>query len=210
MTEKDQTGQSEFDEWVQRIPEHVDELTDRLTAERRAAQGRESRERRRPFLIDPATGHTQRTQLCWICGSMPVHAGKNLPKFRACRFCLVHDRQQASRLNLLMLVPLMDWPSQPVLPGRKFPTNRRLVNGLADLWCSVSVLDAWRVSSAQLALAYMGFDPEVGMDLYQWQQQLTVGPHRSQACWRAYLGGHFGELLDLVMDSGLPTRGIVW
>jgi hypothetical protein len=94
--------------------------------------------------------------------------------------------------------------------GRTFPTNRRLVNGLADLWCSVSVLDAWRASSAQLARAYMGFDPEIGIDLYQWQQQLTVGPHRSQACWRAYLGGHFSDLLDLVMDSRLPTQGIVW
>jgi len=211
MTDHDDQvgGRSEFDAWAEHVPEHVDAIRHRLSADQRQAARRASLERRRPFLVDPATGHTERTQLCWVCGTVPVHSGPRMPTFRACRFCLVHDRKQAARLGLVMLLPLMDWPSQPVLPGCEFPAGPAVREALADAWSGVSRLDAWRVSMAQLAMAWMDVDPELGVDLHQWQQDLTVGPNRSKACWSAYVNGYLPQLRWAVASSHVPEHRIV-
>ena len=202
-------GLSDFDAWAERVPEHLDAIRQRLGDDQQAAARRASRQRRRPFLVDEATGHTERTQLCWVCAAVPVHRGPRVPTFRGCRFCVVHDRRQAERLGLLMLLPLMDWPSQPVLPGHAFPKDPDVREALADAWSAVSVLDAWRVSVAQLAMAWMDVDPELGVDLFDWQQHLTVGPGRSQACWGAYVDGYLPQLRWALASSPLPGRRII-
>ena len=203
------SGRSDFDAWAERVPEHVDAIRQRLSTDQWQAAQRASLERRRPFLVDPATGHTERTQLCWVCGTVPVHCGPRVPTFRACRFCLLHDRRQAARLGLVMLLPLMDWPSQPVLPGCEFPADPLVREALADAWSAVSVLDAWRVSFAQLAMNWMDVDPEVGVDLYDWQQRLTVGPNRSNAYWGAYVDGYLPNLRWALATRRVPEHRIV-
>lgn len=196
---------TDFDAWVLRVPEHVDEIHGRLWAEHRAAARRASLARRRPFMIDPVTGHTPRTQLCWVCGAMPVHRGPTVPTFRACRFCIGYDRAWAARLGLGMVLPFFDWPSQPVLPGRRFPTAATTREVLAEIWSGVSVLHSWHVSLVQAEFGLLGQDAEAGVDLYDWQQRLTVGLHRSKLCWRTYVDEFFPDLPRLLGVGAVPA-----
>lgn len=212
---------SDYDDWVadpDNLGHHIAGILRILTAdldsaprsaEPSAASRAASLRLRAPFLIDPATGHTPRTQLCWVCGTVPVYTGAHLPRLRACRFCLAFDRSRAARLGLGMLLPLFDWPSQPVLNGASFPSSPAVVAALADVWSGVSVLDEWRVSLAQVALSWMNVDPQIGVDLHDWQQQLTVGPSRSQACWRSYVDGHFPALARVLASSPVPAERIM-
>lgn len=204
----DANTHTDYEDWAadpDNLGQHVTGILTDLRADRQA----ESLRLRAPFVIDPATGHTPRTQLCWVCGAVPVHAGGNLPRLRACRFCLAYDKSRAARLGLGMVLPLFDWPSQPVLRGASFPSSPKAVTALADVWSAVTVLNDWRVSLAQLTLSFMNVNPAIGVDLHDWQQALTVGPNRSQACWRAYVDGYFPALAEVLAVSPVPAHRIV-
>lgn len=192
----------DWDAWLARTPDHVEGIHDRLFARHRAAQEQRAREERRAWQIDPHTGHTRSYQLCWVCAAGPAHTGRLLPRFRACIHCLRHDRSQAQRLGLKMLLPLMDWPAQPVLPGRSVPADPQVRESLGRLWSEVGALDTWRRSAVTLAFAWFGADESTDVGIDAWRERLGFGPGRSRACWRAYVESHEPLLLpDAVVTA---------
>lgn len=138
----------DWDAWLAQIPQHVEAITQRITSNQTEAARAAAKERRRKWLINPATGHTYGLELCWVCGAVPVHQSPTTPHFRACRFCIRFDRKQAAFLGLKMLLPLMNWPSQPELSDGDVPRDAWSQAVLEDIWCGVEVLDEWRRSCA--------------------------------------------------------------
>lgn len=150
----------------------------------------------RKYYVDVQTGHLGGLDLCWVCYSVPVLAVDGLPDFRACANCLRYDGLWARRIGLEMLLPLMDWPSQPVAWECDLPAALR--SRLIDVWSGVSVLDRWRMSSVRLAAMWMD-DPEgIGLDLVSWQGDLGIGRNRSRACFTAFVDGYYPGLLALI------------
>ncbi len=157
------------------------------------------------YAIDTSTGHLVGRHLCWVCFAMPVHVAATMPRVRACRFCLMHDRWWAGGIGLRMLLPLMDWPSQPVIGGWPRDRSPWLRAVLVDVWSQVSVLDRWRRDSVAMAATLMQAPGSRPLDLVTWQENLTVGPRRSRACWSAFTDGYYPGLTAHLRD--VDVRG---
>ena len=197
----------DWDTWLSKTPDHIEGITDRLFAGHRAAREERERLQRRAWQIDPTTGHTRAYQLCWVCAAGPAHTGRLLPRFRACIHCLRHDRRQAERLGLKMLLPLMDWPAQPVLPGQTGPADAQTRVELVTLWSSVSELDEWRRSAVRLACAWFSSNELAEVGIGAWQDRLGFGPARSRACWRAYVEAKAPTLIASHGAAPVTTGG---
>ena len=193
---------NEYDDWAcepARTEQHVDGIRTLLTTYSDEAARAASLRRRDPYLIDPIAGDLRGRRLCWICASALAHEGPRLPRFRACRWCLAHDRGKAQRLGLLHLLPVFEWPFAPVrdeATAAQLPASTR--SAVGEAWSSVTQLDRWRRESVALSHAYMSADIDGPIDLYDWQQRLTVGSGRSRACWSAYVEGYFPRLAQAV------------
>lgn len=179
----------DFDLWAENhVPEHVDAIT-RLLSARRAP----------PLEVDPLTGHLNPGGLCWVCFARQPLRDRRIPRFRACRTCLIHDRQRASALGMTMLLPLMQYPSQPILPGATPPRDAHLRAVLADVWSQLSILDRWRIEGVRLGYALFNVEANigagVGIEYAEWQERLSPGRERSRACWAAFVQGYPPDLM---------------
>lgn len=187
----------DFDAWLGRTDKHIGNLLSRLG--RPGPPSGDShvdgdRLRGRKYYIDVATGHLGGLQLCWVCCAMPVHVDPEVPTLRACRRCLLEDTGWATRIGLTMLLPLMDWPRQPVFFGAGRRPGSEWDGLLLDAWTGVSVLDRWRRSTVQMCAAWMDDPHGIDLDLVTWQRNLGTGPNRSRACWRAFVEGYHAGL----------------
>ena len=148
--------------------------------------------------IDAELGDTTRADLCWVCFAGPAYRAAGLPTFTACEHCLTYDRQQARLLGFRMLLPLMDWHTQPVEPCRRPSTEPIFRWWLGEMWSQVSVLRQWRVDGVRAALALMDVPPSTAISLGDWAELMRWSPRRSQACWEAFVAGHHACLHDVL------------
>jgi len=186
----------DWDAWLDETDQHVTNIVGRLSRGQQPQQ-----ESRSPALINPETGHLSGGELCWVCYSTTPHRGRLLPKFRACYWCLQFDRRQAALLGLKMLLPLMNWHSQPVLPGGRYPADEATVRALTDIWAASQLLDEWRRENVQREYALLVDHPQQ-VHLADWYQHFGYGPRRSQDRWSHFLNLHFPQHLDhLGLDS---------
>ena len=148
------------------------------------------------WLVDRVAGDFGNGRACWVCYSAFTYANRRMPRLRACFYCLAYDRNQASKLGLRMLLPLMDWHAQPVLSGARVPDNPVFRSWLADVWSQVSVLERWRIDGirAGIALLNLGEQPTV----QDWIAAMRPGNHRSQTCWDAFMAGYHPRLHDVL------------
>ena len=164
-------------------------------AERNAAEGKQ-RATCAPWLLDPAAGDFGSRNACWVCYSALTYANSRLPRFRACFYCLTYDRHQASKLGLRMLLPLMDWHAQPVLSGGKAPADPTFRGWLADVWSQVSALKQWRIDGVRSGIALLGLGDQPTVE--DWVAAMRPGPHRSRACWEAFMAGYHPRLYGVL------------
>jgi hypothetical protein len=197
---------TDYDNWAsdpRNTADHIEAILRGIARQLREEALAASIERRRPYLVNRETGHLEGKRLCWVCASALVHEGPNQPVFRACRWCLAHDRGRARVLGLLHTLPLFDWPFPPVrddaAAGRLDAGTRAAVG---EAWSAVSVLDRWRRESVTLSYSFMQAGGLEGIDLREWQQRLGVGESRSRACWDAYVEGYFPRLARAVRGAG--------
>lgn len=189
---------TEYDDWVanpDNLAQHLAGILQNLTQATAEPERKASINRRWPYLVDPATGHLNGHDLCWICSSALVHSGPTLPKLRACRWCLAQDRHQAARLGLRHLLPVFDWPAPPVRDRvRADQHDQATRDATTDAWSQVSTLDRWRRDCVALAYEWMEVAAGDVVDLYDWQSRLGVGAHRSFVYWAAYVDGYHPNL----------------
>lgn len=199
----------DYDDWVSspdNLAKHVAGILENLTAATEESARQASIDRRWPSLVNPETGHLNGRDLCWICSSALVHSGPLLPKFRACRWCLAEDRRQASRLGLLHLLPVFDWPAPPIRDrARADRLDLAVREATTDAWSGVSTLEQWRRDSVAMAYAWMNVAKRGVVDLLEWQSSLGVGSARSKACWAAFVGGYHPDLHRALL-SPVPSR----
>lgn len=200
----------DYDTWVaSRIPEHVDAIMDRIHNSPEAVawravraariQAAEARARAQ-VTINQDTG-TMPAGLCWVCASEMVEpATRTTPTFRACTCCRVYDLKQGRRLGLKMVLPLMEYPTQPLLPGASFPSDRATLVALGKAWSQVSVLDAWRASIVRAVLARQAWPEGTPIALHQFQSFMPKAPMRSRMAWWAHVDRHQPELAA-VLDA---------
>ena len=62
------------------------------------------------------------------------------------------------------------------------------------------MLDRWRRESVEMAAALMGPAGSGPLDLLTWQENLSVGPSRSRACWLAFTDGYYPGLTAHLRD----------
>ena len=192
----------DWDAWLTDTHQHVMTLRERLQQDAIRAAGTDVKAYRSPGLIDPATGHTVGGRLCSVCFSTQPHSGHLLPTFRACWWCLHYDKKQAAKLGLKMLLPLMDWHCQPVLPGHRFPTSPETRRILQTAWSTASLLEEWRQENVMREYALMIEPGQPPIHLYDWLQRFGYGPHRSQQTWWHFVEVYAPELADLLNDHG--------
>lgn len=181
----------DWDAWLNQTDQHVTNILDRLNKPTPHLPNKHS-----PALIDPATGHLTGGELCWVCHSARPHRGRRLPRFRACCWCLQFDRQKAETLGLKMLLPLMHWHSQPILPGSRYPTDPNTVRALTDIWSAASLLDDWRRDNVRRDYALLATEQRHEVHLADWHERFGYGPARSQDRWAHFLGLHFPLHMD--------------
>ena len=198
---------TDYDAWVEdNIPNHVDSILASLGRFRRAAPPP-----RPTLLVDPRTGHLNRGPLCWVCFAADPLRDRRLPRFRACRNCMLVDRQSAASLGLVMLLPLMDYPSHPRLRDAT-PPDGDVGGALTDVWRDVAGLQRWRIEGVQLGCAFFDAPADiehgVGIGFAEWQERLEPGQARSRACWNAYVAGYHPRVMAAVasMDVQEPAR----
>jgi hypothetical protein len=148
--------------------------------------------------IDAELGDSTKGNLCWVCFAGPAYRVAGLPTFTACEHCLAYDRQQARLLGFRMLLPLMDWHTQPVEPSRRPPTEPIFRRWLGEMWSQVSVLRQWRVDGVRAAFTLLDIEPDRAISLGEWSGLMRWGPRRSEACWEAFVAGHHGCLHDVL------------
>ena len=181
----------DWDAWLNQTDQHVTNILDRLDQPRLQRPTRRS-----PALIDPHTGHLTGGELCWVCHSARPHRGRLLPKFRACYWCLQFDRKQASALGLKMLLPLMNWHSQPILPGCSYPTDLATVRALTDIWSASTLLDEWRRDNVRRDYALLTSGQPHDVHLADWHERFGYGHTRSQDRWCHFLSLHFPQHME--------------
>jgi|AACY02.2.fsa_nt_gi hypothetical protein len=194
---------TDFDTWATTdIAGHIDRLLDRLPPQ----PPPEGPARRRPPHVSAELGDTDRGDLCWVCYSGPIRTGPTLPRLRACTHCLAYDRHQARLLGFRMLMPLMDWHTQPVEPGRTPPTDPTFRGWLADLWCEVERLQEWRIDGVRAGFTILDLPRDGWVHTWDWMHTMRWGPERSRACWEAYLSGLHPRLFSVVQRVAQRTR----
>ena len=182
----------DWDAWMNQTDQHVTNIVERLNNTKQPRHsGKNS-----PALIDPHTGHLTGGELCWVCHSARPHRGRLLPKFRACYWCLQFDRRQAAALGLKMLLPLMDWHSQPVLPGSSYPTDQVTVRALRDIWSANTLLDEWRRENVRRDLTLLATSTNPNVHLADWYRRFGYGPAVSQERWSRFLWLHFPQHME--------------
>lgn len=191
----------DWDAWVaSRTNEHVEGILGRILDSPEAVAWRAAREAaaRARVTIDPETG-TMPAGLCWVCAASEVQqATKTTPTFRACSSCLLFDRAMASRLGLVMLLPLMDFAGQPVQAGQTRPTDRATVTALVKAWSEVSVLDAWRASVVRAVLAVQAWPAQEPITVGQLECFMPESRLRSHSAWWAYVDRHQPDLATVL------------
>ena len=148
--------------------------------------------------IDGELGDSTQGDLCWVCFAGFVYRAPALPKFYACEHCLAYDRQQARLLGFRMLLPLMDWHTQPVQAGRRPPTEPIFRRWLGEVWIRASVLRQWRIDGVRAALVLLDIEPDRAISLGEWSGLMRWSPRRSEACWEAFVAGHHPCLHDVL------------
>lgn len=202
---------TDYDAWATdpgNLAFHLERILESLASTNREQAQQASVRRRWPYLVNPQTGHLNGLDLCWICASAPVHTGRLLPRFRACRWCLAQDGAQAATLGLRHLLPVFDWPVPPVRgPQRAEALSADAKDATTAAWCAVSVLDRWRRDSVHLAYGWMDVPAGEVVDLLDWQRRLSVGPNRSRACWDAYVDGYQPALRRALREQRVSAGG---
>ena len=148
--------------------------------------------------IDAELGDSTKGNLCWVCFAGFTYRAPALPSFYACEHCLAYDREQARLLGFRMLLPLTDWHTQPVEPGRRPPTDSTFRRWLGEMWSQASVLRQWRINGVRAALALLDIRPDKAISLGEWSEVMRWSPRRSEACWEAFVAGHHGCLHDVL------------
>lgn len=148
--------------------------------------------------IDPEFGDSTKGNLCWVCFAGFTYRAPALPSFYACEHCLAYDREQARLLGFRILLPLMDWHTQPVESGRRPPTDSTFREWLGEMWSQASVLRQWRINGVRAALALLDIRPDKAISLGEWSEVMRWSPRRSEACWEAFVTGHHGCLHDVL------------
>ena len=148
--------------------------------------------------IDAELGDSTKGNLCWVCFAGPAYRVAGLPAFTACEHCLGYDRQQARLLGFRMLLPLMDWHTQPVEPGRRPPTEPIFRRWLGEMWSQVSVLRQWRVDGVRAAFTLLDIESHRAISLGEWSGLMRWSPRRSEACWEAFVAGNHACLHDVL------------
>lgn len=202
---------TDYDDWVtdpDNLVQHIANIARSLSLASAEEARLASIRRRWPYLVNPQTGHLNERHLCWICASALVHTDHHLPRMRACRWCLVHDRRNAARFGLKHLLPVFDWPTPPIVDAPLFGHLDTVIREAAtSAWSAVSLLDQWRRDCVQLAYGYMDVQNDDVVDLFDWQARLTIGPNRSRACWDAYVGGYHPALRSALRNQ-VPYRSV--
>ena len=148
--------------------------------------------------IDAELGDSTRGNLCWVCFAGFAHRAPALPSFYACEHCLAYDREQARLLGFRMLLPLMDWHTQPVEPGRRPPMEPIFRRWLGEMWSQASMLRQWRINGVRTAIALMDIGPDGAISVGDWSGLMHWGPRRSAACWEAFVAGYHPCLHDVL------------
>jgi len=173
----------DWDAWLGETRQHVGTLQERIRTDAIRAAGGDLRAFNSPGLIDPTSGHTVGGELCSVCFSTRRYTKPLLPKFRCCYWCLEYDKKQARTLGLKMLLPLMDWHCQPVLPGRRFPTDSKARQLLKSVWAGASLLEEWRQENVAREYALMAEPGQPPIHLHDWMQRFGYGLARSKQTW---------------------------
>ena len=194
-----------FDNWfTTRLPADLEAEFRRLDDAIEAAKPPPDLPEVDAVLIDPVLGDVEGGGLCWVCFARGTHVGHRTPRFRACYHCLAYDRWQAGKLGLKMLLPLMDWHAQPVLPGANVPGDPVFRGWLADAWSRLSTLEQWRIDGVRSGIALLGLGDRITADA--WVHAMRGGPARSRACWDAYLAGYHQRLHDVLIRIDRTTH----
>ena len=201
----------DYEQWVTtRVDEHVDGIIEMLRNRPEAVAYRKARAQAQAaaasaaqarVTIDPQTGDMP-AGLCWVCaGAQVQQATRCTPTFRACAACRVYDRHQARVLGLVMVLPLMDYPTQPVLPGHEFLTSPATEAALGRAWSQVSVLAGWRASIVRAVLARQAWPQGTPITMAEFERFLPAPLLRSRLAWWAYLDRHQPALAS-ILDAG--------
>jgi hypothetical protein len=188
----------DWDAWLADSNQHVTTLIERLHRDAIRAAGNDLKAFRSPGLIDQETGHTVGGKLCSVCYSTWPYRGRLLPAFRSCWYCLQYDKYQARKLGLKMLLPLMDWHCQPILPGHNFPSDPETVRILRVAWASAPVLEDWRQENVMREYALMMEPGMMPIHLRDWMNKFGYGWHRSRHTWWHFVSMYLPELADLL------------
>lgn len=150
--------------------------------------------------IDQDTG-TMPRGLCWVCAAERVElATRTTPTFRTCLPCRTYDLLQGHRLGLTMVLPLMEYATQPLLPGASSPSDWATLVALGKAWSQVSVLDAWRASVVRAVLARQAWPEATPITVDEFRSFMPRAPYRSRIAWWAYVDRHQPELAA-VLDA---------
>jgi hypothetical protein len=189
----------DFEQWVidNRV-EHAEALYCRLTHGTPDPE-REAQRKARLYhwLVKVPSGRIGNTWMCWVCYADRCFTSPRHPNFRACRDCLVYDRSKAANVGLKMLLPLMDWHTQPTYRPGEGPRNLWVRSILADAWTKVSALNEWRVDGCILVGTIVGDDE---IDLLTWRSIVEPSPARSKRCWDSFVQHYHPDLATLLAE----------
>lgn len=192
----------DFEQWVldNRV-EHAEELFARLMQgtpdpEREAQR----KARRHNWLVKVPSGRIGNTSMCWLCYGDRCYTSLRHPAFRACRDCLMYDRAKAANFGLKMLLPLLDWHTQPAHRPGEGLRNLWIRSILADAWTKVSVLDEWRIDGCILVRTMVGDVEDEEIDLLTWRAVVDPGPPRSRRCWDSFVQHYHPDLAGLLAE----------
>lgn len=189
-----------YDNWfTTELPDDIREefaQLDRVIAEKQPARPEAREAVLRIGRVDPVTGDFEGGGACWVCYAQYTHIGVGLPAFRACQQCLAYDRHRARALGLVMLLPLMDWHTQPVLRDFDVPNDTVFRSWLDDAWTQLSLLEAWRIDGVRAGIALLGLGDRP--TVWEWIDAMHPSPARSRACWEAFMAGHHPRLYDVL------------
>jgi len=194
------TSLNPWDDWLTQTADHVDAITNRLTQQTSTELLKDPKKDPSLARIDPETGHLTGGELCWVCYSTFTHKGRHLPAFRCCYWCLHYDKTQARKLGLKMLLPLMGWHCQPILPGHRFPTNSQTRQLLSSVWTASSLLEEWRQENVAREYALLVEPGQPPIHLNEWVRHFGYGWHRSKQQWWYFVDQHFPTLTALLND----------